>query len=162
MQTQIIQFAYDSGYKNFGMGLGPAHIIRGLSQEPGLCKLPVETVEVNIETPLEVGTTFQAVKALAKKVGAAVEQGRLPLVLAGGCMSSIGTVAGLGAPTPAVRWLDAHGDFNTPETTTSGFLDGMSLATLVGRCWTKLSATVTGFRPVPECQTALLGRAPVR
>jgi len=79
------------------------------------------------------------------------------LVLAGGCISCIGTLAGLGAPPPAIIWLDAHGDFNTPETTISGFLDGMALATAVGRCWGKLAATVPGFRPVPESQTVLVG-----
>jgi arginase len=79
------------------------------------------------------------------------------LVLAGGCISCVGTLAGLGAPPPAIIWLDAHGDFNTPETTISGFLDGMALATAVGRCWGKLAATVPGFRPVPESQTVLVG-----
>ena len=34
---------------------------------------------------------------------------------------------------PVLVWLDAHGDFNTPETTPSGFLGGMPLAMLVGR-----------------------------
>jgi arginase len=69
----------------------------------------------------------------------------------------VGTLAGLGAPVPSIIWLDAHGDFNTPETTISGFLDGMALATAVGRCWGKLAASVPGFHPVPEAQTVLLG-----
>ena len=34
---------------------------------------------------------------------------------------------------PAILWYDSHGDFNTPETTPSGFLGGMPLAALVGR-----------------------------
>ena len=83
--------------------------------------------------------------------------GAFPLVLAGGCISCVGTLAGLGAPPTAIVWLDAHGDFNTPETTISGFLDGMALATAVGRCWGKLAATVPGFHPVPERQAVLVG-----
>jgi arginase len=68
----------------------------------------------------------------------------------------VGTLAGLsGAPT--VLWLDAHGDFNTPETTASGFLDGMALAVIAGRCWANLARTVPGFRPVPEHDVVLLG-----
>ena len=42
-------------------------------------------------------------------------------------------VKGLEAKAPAVLWYDSHGDFNTPETTPSGFLGGMPLAALVGR-----------------------------
>jgi arginase len=77
-------------------------------------------------------------------------------VLAGNCISCIGTLAGLGDPPPAIIRLDAHGDFNTPESTLSGFLDGMVLATAVGRCWGKLAATIPGFHPTPEAQVVLL------
>jgi arginase len=87
----------------------------------------------------------------------AVSSGAFPLVLAGNCISCVGTAAGLGSPSPAMIWLDAHGDFNTPETSDSGFLDGMGLATAVGRCWGRLAATVSGFYPVPEKQVVLVG-----
>jgi arginase len=40
---------------------------------------------------------------------------------------------GLEADQAHVLWLDSHGDFNTPETTPSGFLGGMPLAAMVGR-----------------------------
>lgn len=54
-------------------------------------------------------------------------------------------------------WLDAHGDFNTPETTRSGFLDGMALAMLTGRCWRGLAATIPGFHPVADENVLLAG-----
>ncbi|MDB4949118.1 MAG: hypothetical protein JWM27_1767 [Gemmatimonadetes bacterium] len=54
-----------------------------------------------------------------------------------------------------VVWMDAHGDFNTPDTSASGFLDGMSLATLVGRCWRALAGRVVGA-PVPERNVLLI------
>ena len=55
--------------------------------------------------------------------------------VAGDCCAAIGVVAGLqrAGLKPRVLWLDAHGDFNTPETSPSGFLAGMALAMLVGR-----------------------------
>ena len=88
--------------------------------------------------------------------------GAFPLLLAGNCNSAVGVAAGLasggdGAGPVGVVWLDAHGDFNTPETTTGGFLDGMALAMLTGRCWRALAATVPGFRPVPETHALLVG-----
>jgi arginase len=56
-----------------------------------------------------------------------------------------------------VLWFDAHGDFNTPETTTGGFLDGMALSVLTGSCWTALAASIPGFVPVPEDRVVLVG-----
>lgn len=57
-----------------------------------------------------------------------------PIIFASDCMSSIGAVKGLTSDNPVgIVWFDAHGDFNTPETTPSGFLGGMPLAMLVGR-----------------------------
>jgi len=154
MRTQIIQVPYDSGYKNWRMGRGPGHIVRHLRAEKNY---PVDEVEVQDGFALEVGTSFAVARQLAEKVRDVAGSGDFPLVLAGGCISCVGTLAGLGAPPPAIIWLDAHGDFNTPETTISGFLDGMALATAVGRCWSKLAATVPGFHPVPETQAVLMG-----
>ncbi len=159
MRTQIIQVPYDSGYKNRRMGRGPGHIVRHLRAEKNfpVDGLEADEVEARDHLALEVGTSFAVARQLAEKVCDAAGRGDFPLVLAGGCISCVGTLAGLGAPPPAIIWLDAHGDFNTPETTISGFLDGMALATAVGRCWNKLAATVPGFRPVPETQVGLLG-----
>lgn len=56
----------------------------------------------------------------------------LPVVFVSDCVSALGMVKGLNRDV-AVLWYDAHGDFNTPETTPSGFLGGMPLAMLVGR-----------------------------
>jgi arginase len=60
----------------------------------------------------------------------------------------LGTIAGVDLVGLGVVWFDGHGDFNTPETTTSGFLDGMGLATAVGLCWKKLAASIPGFAPL--------------
>ena len=54
-------------------------------------------------------------------------------------------------------WFDAHGEFNTPETTLSGFLDGMPLAMATGRCWKSLLKTIPGFEPVPDERIMLVG-----
>jgi arginase len=58
-----------------------------------------------------------------------------PLVLGGCCCSHVGAVEGLAARhgRVAVLWLDAHGDLNTPETSTSGNEWGMPLRMLVDR-----------------------------
>lgn len=98
----------------------------------------------------EIGTTFEVNRLLAEHVGSAIDNRRFPLVLAGNCNSCIGTLAGIGSERLGIIWFDAHGDFNTPESTTTGFLDGMGLAMAAGRCWRPLLRTVPGFHPVPE------------
>ncbi len=69
--------------------------------------------------------------ALAATISA--HAGRIPLIFAADCVSCLGVMKGLEHHSPAVIWFDAHGDFNTPQTTPSGFLGGMPLAMLVGR-----------------------------
>jgi arginase len=96
-------------------------------------------------------------RRLAPLVRGALEAGQLPLVLAGSCDASLGIVAALDDQPFGVVWLDAHGDFNTPESSASGFFPGMSLAIVVGHChrehWTELG----GARPIAEEATVLLG-----
>jgi len=93
---------------------------------------------------------------LAAEVRGALAAGRFPLVLSGNCGAVVGAVGGLGART-ALAWFDGHGDFNTPETTRSGFLDGMALAVATGRCFRGLARSVPGFAPVPEQEAFLVG-----
>src|SRR5690606_31652393 len=57
----------------------------------------------------------------------------------------------------SVVWFDQHGDLNTPETSTSGFLDGMALATLLGLCWRPLADAIPGFRAVETGRAMLVG-----
>jgi arginase len=60
----------------------------------------------------------------------------LVFCLGGECSICVGTLAGLKTKikgTPGIIWIDAHGDFNTSETTPSGFIGGMCLALACGR-----------------------------
>ncbi len=64
----------------------------------------------------------------------ALSGGNAPVLLAGECsiaLTTLPTVARL-HPDARVLWLDAHGDFNTPDTSPSGYLGGMSLAGACG------------------------------
>lgn len=76
-------------------------------------------------------------RSTASKVSAAIETGQPVLVLAGDDTAAIGVISGLqhaygvGANIGLV-WLDAHSDFNTPETSYSGILAGMPVAIMAG------------------------------
>jgi len=71
---------------------------------------------------------------LADRVGTALDAGRFPIVLGGDHSISIGTLAGSARDQEiGALWFDAHADFNTPETSPSGNVHGMSLAAVLGR-----------------------------
>jgi arginase len=72
---------------------------------------------------------------VAAHVVSSLESGDRPVSIAGDCCVTIGVAAGIQRANldPLLVWFDAHGDFNTRETSPSGFLGGMPLAMLVGR-----------------------------
>lgn len=153
MDIQIIQVPYDSGFREARTGMGPIHFIQNgidtILQNSGH-RVNVAAVESNILFATEIGTTFDVNRNLSKLVLSAVHNNRFPVVLAGNCNSCAGTIAGLDSKRLGIVWFDAHGDFNTPETTTTGFLDGMGLAMATGRCWKALLRSIQNFTPVPE------------
>src|SRR5512134_2802831 len=93
---------------------------------------------------------------LAAAVQAAVTAGERPVSIAGDCCAAIPVLTGLqrAGLAPRLLWLDAHGDFNTPATSPSGFLGGMPLAMLVGRGDTTLLRAL-GTRPLAEADVLL-------
>jgi arginase len=76
-----------------------------------------------------------AIVAAGAALEAALDGGAMPVLLASDCTIAMATLPALARREPDVRvvWLDAHGDFNTPDTTASGYLGGMSLAAACGR-----------------------------
>ena len=161
MRVELIAVPYDSGRRGERMGAGPERLIEaGLGDrllEAGH-QAQVRVVEAPPESwRAEIRTAFDLAEAVARAVADAVAGDRFPLVLSGNCTpAALGCIAGLRS-SPTVFWFDAHGDFNTPDTTIGGFLDGMALATSTGRCWPHLSAAIPGFEPVREESVALLG-----
>ena len=76
---------------------------------------------------------------LRGKVEGILEDGAFPLVVGGDHSIACGTVAAISSfhhrrkQKIGLIWFDAHGDFNTPETSESGNIHGMPLACCVGR-----------------------------
>jgi arginase len=115
------------------------------------------TVEVALGDADPAEAPWRVVDGVATAVRGAVGAGRLPVVLAGSCDAALGVLAALRGPPCGVVWLDAHGDFNTPESSVSGFFPGMALATVVGHCHAERWAQIGAVGPVAENATALLG-----
>ena len=94
-------------------------------------ELNAEWVEIEPDFQASDDPVVAVNRALAVTIQAYPD--KVPVVFANDCTSCMGMVKGLEKRAPAVLWYDSHGDFNTPETTPSGFLGGMPLAALVGR-----------------------------
>jgi arginase len=136
------------------MGAGPRHLLdNGLGEvlRPEGRRPSVTNVRHQREPTAEVATAFELHALVSGQVRQAIAEGGFPLVLSGNCnTAAIGAIAGAGPEGLGIVWFDAHGEFNTPETTTTGFIDGMGLAIAVGRCWKAMAMGVPGFAPVPE------------
>jgi len=145
--TRYFTVPYDSGHKGLRMGAGPWRLAQELGIEP-------EEIEPASAFRREITTAFELNRALATRVREAED---FPVVLSGNCGSSIGAAAGVGTEKLAVLWFDAHGDYNTPDTSDSGFLDGMCLSVLTGRSFHNLAKTIPGFAPVPPSRTIHVG-----
>lgn len=160
MNVDLLLVPYDTALRGWRMGAGPERLVAAglISRLEALgYAVTSSVVEPEREAPAEIGTAFELMRAVARRVRAAVEGGRFPLVLSGNCNTAPGTLAGLAPASRAVFWFDAHADCNTPETTTSGFLDGTALATALGWCWRELAGTIPGFQPVSDDRVLLLG-----
>jgi arginase len=158
VRVALLVVPYHLGHEGVGMGAGPdALVAAGLAAglESDGYEVELVRVERTGQATNEIGASFDVVRAVAERARDAAQTGAFPLALAGNCMTSIGVVAGLGRDVGVV-WLDAHADFNTPETTTSGFADGMGLSILTGSGWEAMRAAVPGYRPVSDANVALV------
>lgn len=158
----LIAWPYHAGLADISMGLGATTLAADQRLRHALGQ---EVDEVTIERVLpveeslgEVARVFELDRRLARTVAAADGRDQFPLVLAGNCISCLGTTAGVrDRGDLGVIWLDAHADFDTPEDNLSGFTDVMGLSILTGRCWRALRETIPGFRVIDESDVVLIG-----
>jgi arginase len=157
---RLIVVPYEIGRLRDGVGAGPERLLEhGAAEALAVLGAAVETTVIELDEPddNEVDTSFAVIGRLAAAVRAARDAGEFAVVLSGSCLAAVGVVAGLGEAAPGVVWFDAHGDFNEPETSVSGYLDGMGMAILVGDAWQGLAAQVPGAHPIPGSAVVLAG-----
>src|SRR5215470_13021399 len=118
--------------------------------------VPVGTV-ATIGPPPPDGSVPSRMTVLHRAVADAVAGAARPLLLSGDCPAGLAVAAGLQRRHReiAVVWLDAHGDFNTPAITISGYLGGMPVAMLTGRA-PELFAAPLGLRSVADHHVVLV------
>ncbi|HLI06112.1 MAG TPA: arginase [Ktedonobacteraceae bacterium] len=146
MQIRVIGAPMDLGADRRGVDIGPSAIrYAGLSdqlRQIGHTVLDVGNVVIPDPESQPIGNTrvkylepiLQVARELSALVTAALEAGEFPLILGGDHSIALGSISGVARvhKDVSVLWVDAHGDFNTEETTPSGNIHGMVLAALAG------------------------------
>ncbi len=149
MRIRLLDVPLDFGANLRGVDLGPTALRRAglketlsllgheIEEDPGLVSIPIaEHRETGDPKVRFLEPVAQVCLSLASRVEMACREGSFPLVLGGDHSLALGSLAGLKAfyqQKPwGVIWIDAHADFNTPETSPSGNIHGMSLAASCG------------------------------
>jgi arginase len=157
MMVHLILVPYDTGLAGDRMGRGPGRLLEaGLAAalEQDGHRVTATTLTTRARFRVEAAVAVDLADQVAEAVRASRKRGALPLVLSGNCNAGVGTATAVAA---GIVWFDAHGDFNTPETSPSGYFDGMALAMATGRCWRTLVQRIGGFAPIPDHQVVLVG-----
>lgn len=148
--VRLVGVPMDLGAGRRGVDMGPSAIrIAGVA--PGLRHLGF-TVEDDGDVGVPAPETrdpgspnarylepiYHVCNRLRLRVRRSLEQGEIPIVLGGDHSIAIGTVSGVSefyrnrGQKVGLIWVDAHGDMNTPESSPTGNIHGMPLATLCG------------------------------
>lgn len=143
--VRIIGIPIDLGQQHRGVDIGPV-AIRYAGLAGVLRNLGYRTEDLgNIDVPGHytlVGTSYterlpliraacETTYGLARD---AIRDGTVPIFLGGDHSAAIGSIGGITHDGACgIVWIDAHGDFNTPETSESCNIHGMALAILLGR-----------------------------
>jgi len=131
---------------------GPDYLEQGgiqkLLEAQGIQTKPVSATALTADEEKAYGSWNKLALAsgdLAKLVSEERRSGYLPVGLLANCNGILGMLSGLQHSGPGAKplrvgmvFIDAHGDFNTPETTLSGMLGGMPVAIAAGQCLTRI------------------------
>ena len=143
--VRIIGIPIDLGQQHRGVDMGPV-AIRYAGLSAALKKLGYHTQDVgNIDVPGHYTLTHRGFSDRLPLIRAACEETyelarrairdeTIPIFLGGDHSASIGSIGGVTHDGDCgLIWIDAHGDFNTPETSETGNIHGMALAILSGK-----------------------------
>jgi arginase len=160
---RIIGVPVDLGQEQRGVDLGPGALryagiserLSGLGyrvEDTGNIEVPVRDVLTAERDQHYLPSIRRVCEAVYQAGRRAVEEGFIPVFMGGDHSMALGSIGGVTHHEPAgVIWVDAHGDFNTPQTSPTGNIHGMVLAALLGQGFVEL---VQVGRQGPKLQVA--------
>ncbi|HKS68317.1 MAG TPA: arginase [Candidatus Acidoferrales bacterium] len=172
-KIRIIGVPMDLGASRRGVDMGPSTLrVAGLQARLKQLGHQVEDIgNIVVKQPEEqhygvknakyLDEIADTCKGLGEITAKALDEGFLPLVLGGDHSIAVGTMAGVAAhyrkdsKRIGLIWLDAHGDMNTPESSPSGNVHGMPLASIMGYGPSELTE-LAGIKPMVEPRSVAL------
>jgi arginase len=172
-KIRIIGVPMDLGASRRGVDMGPSALrVAGLQSRLKQLGRQVEDIgNVQVRQPEEqhygekkakyLDEIAEACKGLADIVAKTLDEDLVPLVLGGDHSIAVGTTAGAAihfnkkSKRIGVSWLDAHGDMNTPDSSPSGNVHGMPLASIMGYGPPELTK-LAGITPMVEPRSVAL------
>jgi len=149
-KIRIIGVPIDLGQSRRGVDMGPsavryAHLFHRVRQigydveDIGNIEVAIRDAIPQRENPIYLKSILDTCELVYEQARRATEDDAIPIFLGGDHSISIGTIGGITHHSPVgVIWIDAHGDFNTPQTSPSGNIHGMPVAVLTGKGLPKL------------------------
>jgi arginase len=166
---KAIGIPMDLGQKHRGVDMGPSGLrYAGLGE--AVTRLGYTFCDAgNIDVPLRYTLADCGSKALLAAIASActeictvartsIEDGELPVFLGGDHSLAVGTISGVcSAAQTGVIWIDAHGDCNTPQSSTTHNIHGMVLASLLGQGFPELVRIGGSGATLSPNQVVLIG-----
>jgi arginase len=172
-KIRIIGVPMDLGASRRGVDMGPSALrVAGLQtrlkqlgrQVEDIGNVPVPQAEeqhYGDKSAKYLAEIAETCKGLAETVRKTLDEGLIPLVLGGDHSIAVGTTAGVADHFNAqskrigMIWLDAHGDMNTPDSSPSGNVHGMPLASIMGSGPPQLVG-LASIKPMVESRNVVL------
>lgn len=173
-KVSLIGTPYGMGQRGFKFGAGPLALLAADRLPMRLAEEQVAYSLAWVDADEPSGGTIQLPEGdqlarylqqnyvIQELVKEARSKGEFPLLSSGSCTTSLGVLGGLDDDGVGVIWIDAHADASTPETSGSGFIDGMPVAMINGRCWKAYRESIPGFHIVPEDRILSVGMHDLR
>ncbi len=157
---RIIAVPYHMMQEKAGVGRGPQTFLaagaESILRATGR-KAECEIVQQRERFTNEIDFLLALHQQIVGQVRHALTHDQFPLILSGNCHASIGALGGLDSKELGLIWFDAHGDFNTPATSPSGYFDGMALAVIAGLCHPQFVKNANDNLPLPASHIVHLG-----
>lgn len=176
MKVRIIEMPLDFGGNRHGSDMGPSAIrlaglkerLESLDHQISRSFSPIDIHPQEYEVPGRSDAKYlnqivSACQVLASQTETALSQGEFPLVLGGDHSIALGTIAGVSTACQkknqklGVLYVDAHGDFNTNETSPSGNIHGMCLSASCGYGLPELTQLYTSNQKVDPKNVCYVG-----
>jgi arginase len=172
-KIRILGVPMDLGQSRRGVDMGPSALrVAGLQARLKQLGYQVEDIgNISVKQPEEqhygdkrakyLNEIAETCQGLAETVEKTLSEEMMPMILGGDHSIAAGSVAGVASffrkqsKRIGLIWLDAHGDVNTPETSPSGNVHGMPLASIIGYGAPELTE-LCKFKPKVEPQNVAM------